>query len=148
MLLKNNIRRILKLEKLWKGRSGKKTHYSQKIILRTRVWNVKCPQKTSAERLACQVGKKSNILDTVIKVLPDQMFHILAQACLTEKQFKFGFNRKSNCFCVVFDSLQLRSTLFDFLKQWLTHFSGHKKCETFGRVETRRKNYGNMDLHS
>ena len=29
---------------------------------------------------------------------PDQMFHILAQACLTEKQFKFGFNRKTIVF--------------------------------------------------
>ena len=26
--------------------------------------------------------------------LPDQMFHILGQACLTEKQFNFGFNLK------------------------------------------------------
>ena len=26
------------------------------------------------------------------------MFHILVQACLTEKQFKFGFNRKTIVF--------------------------------------------------
>ena len=51
-----------------------------------------------------------------LELTPDQMFHILVQACLREKQFKFGFNRKTNCFCVVFDSLQLRSTLFDSLK--------------------------------
>ena len=25
--------------------------------------------------------------------LPDQMFQILVHACLTENQFKFGFNR-------------------------------------------------------
>ena len=30
--------------------------------------------------------------------VPDQMFHILVQACLTEKQFKFGFNRKTIVF--------------------------------------------------
>ena len=30
--------------------------------------------------------------------LPDQMFHILVQACWTEKQFKFGFNRKTIVF--------------------------------------------------
>ena len=30
--------------------------------------------------------------------LPDQMFHILVRACLTEKQFKFGFNRKTVVF--------------------------------------------------
>ena len=29
---------------------------------------------------------------------PDQMFHILAQACLTEKQFNFGFNLKTIVF--------------------------------------------------
>ena len=34
----------------------------------------------------------------LLTVLPDQMFHILVQACLTEKQFKFGFNRKAIVF--------------------------------------------------
>ena len=29
------------------------------------------------------------------------MFHILLQVCLTEKQFKFGFNRKTIVFCCV-----------------------------------------------
>ena len=60
-------------------------------------------------------------------VLPDQM--ILVQACLTAKQFKFGFNRKNNCFCVLFDSLKLRLTLFDSLKLRLTNCSGHKKVK-------------------
>ena len=59
---------------------------------------------------------------------PDQMFHILVQACLTEKQFIFGFNRKT-IFFVVFDSLKLRSTLFDSLKLRLTNFSGHKNVK-------------------
>ena len=51
--------------------------------------------------------------------LPDQMFHILVQARLTEKQFIFGFNRKTSVFVlyfVVFDFLKLRSTLFDSFK--------------------------------
>ena len=50
------------------------------------------------------------------------MFHILMQACLTEKQFKFGFNQKtivSVWFFVVFDSLKLQST----------NFSGHKNVK-------------------
>ena len=43
-------------------------------------------------------------------VLPDQMFHILAQACLTEKQFKFGFNRKTIVFvlCLTLQSFDRR----------------------------------------
>ena len=63
---------------------------------------------------------------------PDQMFHVLVQACLTEKQFKFGFNRKTIVFVlcyVVFDSPKLQSTLFDYLKLRLTNFSGQKNVK-------------------
>ena len=62
-------------------------------------------------------------------MLPDQMFHILVQAFLTEKQLKFGFNQKTIVFCVVFDSLKLLSTLFDSLKLRLANFSGHKNVK-------------------
>ena len=71
------------------------------------------------------------------------MFHILVQARLTEKQFKFGFNPRTIVF-ELFDSLKLRSTLFDSLKLCLTNFSGHKyvkhlvgklyNCNFFGQV--------------
>ena len=72
--------------------------------------------------------------------LPDQMFHILLQACLTEKQFKFGFNRKNNCFCVVFCCVWLSKASIDVV--WLpqasiNEFFRPQKCETFGRVHNR-----------
>ena len=35
---------------------------------------------------------------SILNPKPDQMFHILVQACLTEKQFKFGFNQKTVVF--------------------------------------------------
>ena len=80
------------------------------------------------------LGSVSYLLHEIPCLLPDQMFHILVQACLTEKLFKFGFNRKNNCFCVVlcfvvFDSLKLWSTLFDSLKLRLMNVSGHENVK-------------------
>ena len=38
------------------------------------------------------------------------------------KTIKIWLEPKNNCFCVVFDSLKLRSTLFDSLKLRFTNF--------------------------
>ena len=45
--------------------------------------------------------------EAVKNVLPDQMFHILVQASLIEKQLKFGINRKTIVFFVVLNPLKL-----------------------------------------
>ena len=61
------------------------------------------------------------------------MFHILVQACLTEKQLKFSFNRKTVVFvlCLTLQSfnrhcLTPQASIDDFFRP--------QKCETFGRV--------------
>ena len=69
---------------------------------------------------------------------PDQMFHILVQACLTEKQFKSLAEKQLFLCCV---SLSKASIDVVWLPQAsIDEFFRPQKCETFGRELTQHPN--------
>ena len=64
------------------------------------------------------LGSRIQLFLRVIDTQPDQMFHILAQACLTEKQLKFYFNRKTIVFVLCLNPSSFYWRIFQATKMW------------------------------